>query len=140
MTGASNGMVNAASASFGGANATSSILATITGINGLVIANTPLFTVPAGFTCVVTGYVVKVTAANSVSNGPSAGIGNIAGTNNISTSQTMTTLTTTASNFEWPIVGASLSTAAAGIIYYNQGTGATATAETLMVDLLGYLY
>lgn len=125
--------------SFQSLQAQPSILSTTTGINGVAIANTALYTVPAGKTAIITDYIVRVSAATAVTIGPSAGIGNVAGTNNISASQTMTTLTTTTSNFQWQVIGASISTAAAGVIYFNIGTGATGTSETLAVDLIGYL-
>lgn len=115
------------------------VLATVTGINAKTVANTALFTVPTGKTCTVTGYIVRCTAATAITNGPTAGIGNVAGTNNIGSSQNEATLTSVLSTFQWPINGVSLATAAGGIIYYNLGTAATGTSQTIQVDLIGYL-
>lgn len=114
------------------------ILSTTTAISGTAIANTLLYTVPAGKTAVITGYVVRCTAATAITNGSAAGIGNVAGTNNISASQAMNTLTSTLATFQWSVTGISLATAAAGTIYYNQGTGATGTSQTIQIDLMGY--
>lgn len=114
------------------------VLASVSGINAKTIANTALFTVPAGATAVVTGYTVRATAAAAISAGPSAGIGNVAGTNNIISSQAMTALTSALTTFQWATTGISLATAATGTIYFNLGTGATGTSETITVDLLGY--
>lgn len=121
------------------------ILSTTTGINAKTVANTALYTVPTGKTCVVTGYVVRATAGVSITNGPSAGVGNTAGTSNIAASQGMTALSGTAtvgstSVFAWPIVGMSTYTSAAAVIYFNLGTGATGTSMTIAVDLIGYLF
>lgn len=115
------------------------VLSTITGINAKSVANTALYTVPTGKTAIITGYSVRCSAASAITIGASAGIGNVAGTNNISASQTMTTLTTTTSTFQWQVTGASIITAAAGQIFFNLGTGATGTSQTLVVDLIGYL-
>lgn len=115
------------------------LLSTTTGIDGKAIANTALYIVPAGKTAIIVRYVVRVSAATAITTGPAAGIGNVAGTNNISASQAMNVLTSTTSIFIWDVLGQSISTAAAGVIYYNQGTGATGTSETLTIDLMGYL-
>lgn len=115
------------------------ILAVITGINAKTVANTLLYTVPAGKTCTITGYVVRVTAATAITTGAAAGIGNIAGTNNISASQGMNTLQAVLNTFQWPNIGISLATAASGAIYFNLGTAATGTSQTIEVVLMGYL-
>lgn len=114
------------------------ILATVAGINALSIANTTLYTVPAGKTCTIIEYVVRVTAASGITTGAAAGIGNISGTNNISASQSMNTVTSVFNTFEWPIVGVSSATSTAGIIFFNLGTPAVGTSQTLTVDLIGY--
>lgn len=123
----------------GSINGQQAYLSRTTGIDGKTVANTALYTVPTGKTAIITAYVVRVSAANSITIGPSAGIGNVAGTNNISASQTMTVLTATTTNFIWQIIGQSVTTSAAGVIYFNLGTAATGTSETLIVDLYGYL-
>lgn len=118
----------------------SSKLATVNNVDGKAIANTALYVSPAGKTTIITGYTIRCTAASSISNGPSAGLGNIAGSNNISASQAMNTLTSTSSIFEWYIFGVSISTSAGSTIYYNQGTGASGTSQTLSIDLFGYSF
>lgn len=116
------------------------VLATVNSINAKAIANTALYTVPTGKTAVVTGVIVRCTAASSISSGPSAGIGNVAGTNNIFASATMNALTTTSSDFGFIFSGASLTTPAAGVIYLNIGTGASGTSQTISADILGYIF
>lgn len=115
------------------------ILATITGINAFSVANTALYTVPTGRTAIITNVVVRSTAASSVTSGPAVGVGNIAGTNNIFASATLSALTTTNSIFGFTLVGMSLSTPASGVVYLNLGTAATGTSETIAVDVMGYL-
>lgn len=115
------------------------ILSTVAGINAKTVANTALYTAPAGKTAIITGAIIRCTAANTLSSGPAMGIGNVAGTNNIFASSTLTALTTTTAIFGFVLVGISISTAAAGVIYANIGTGATGTSQTIAVDLLGYL-
>lgn len=115
---------------------TPGLLATVAGINAKTIANTLLFTVPGGKTCVVTAYAVRCTAASAITVGPSASIGTTAGGNDIAASQTMTALTGTTNDFVWPIVGMSkVSTAS---VYFNLGTASTGTSQTIAVDLIGY--
>jgi len=108
-------------------------------INGKSVENTALYTVPTGKKAVVTGYVVRCTAAAAISIGASGGIGNIAGTSNISAAQDMTALLAPANTFQQPIMGASLITSAGEIIYFNLTGAATGTSQTLAVDLIGYL-
>lgn len=115
------------------------ILSTTTGINAKTIANTALYTVPTGKTAIITYYVVRVSAATAITVGPAAGIGNVAGTNNIGASQAMNLLISTTSTFQWGIDGMSVLTVAAGVVYFNLGTAATGTSETITVDLAGYL-
>lgn len=115
------------------------ILSTTTGINGKTVANTNLYTVPAGKTAIVIGYIVRCTAATAITVGASAGIGNSSGTNNIAASQAMTALLTTADTFNWPIVGMSKTITTGNSAFFNLGTAATGTSQTLAVDLLGYL-
>lgn len=129
----------------GGANISPSgsnlpvILSTTPGINAKTVAVTNLYTVPAGKTCTVTSAVIRCTAASAITVGPSLGIQNGAGTNNIFSSSSLTVLTGTTSNFGFSLVGASVSTVAADIVSLNLGTAATGTSQTIEVVLLGYL-
>lgn len=115
------------------------LLSTTIGINAKTIANTALYTVPTGKTAIITAYTVRVSAATAITVGPAAGIGNVAGTNNISASQAMNLLTTTTTDFLWTVNGMSIVTVAAGVVYFNIGTAATGTSQTITVDLMGYL-
>jgi len=115
------------------------ILSSTTGINGKTVTNTNLYTVPSGRTAIITGYVVRCSAASSITVGASAGIGNSGGTNNIVASQAMTALLTTSDLYVWNIQGGSKTVAAGSSVFFNLGTAATGTSQTLIVELIGYL-
>ena len=115
------------------------LLGTVTGINAQTIANTALYTVPAGRTAIITGVIIRCTAATSITAGPSLGIGNMAGTNNIFASAALTALTATTSTYGFSLIGMSLATAAAGVVYLNLGTASTGTSQTIAVAVMGYL-
>lgn len=112
---------------------------TITGINAKTVANTALYTVPAGYQFICTSAVVRCTAASSISAGPNAGIGSTAGTSNIFAAVTMTALTGTTNDYGFSFPGSSLITASGGVVYFNLAVAATGTSQTVSVDLNGYL-
>lgn len=114
------------------------ILSSTNNIDAKTVANTPLYTVPMG-NCVITGAIVRCTSATAITNGPTLGIGNAAGTNNIFASTAITALTTTTSIFGFTFFGVSVLTPTSGIIYLNLGTASTGTSQTISVDLQGYL-
>lgn len=119
---------------------TPTILATVNSISGTAVASTALYTVPAGKTCVVTSAIIKCTAATSITNGPTAGIGNTTSTNTIFASSAMTALTAASTIFGFNLTGISVYTAAASVIYLNISTGSTGTSQSLSCDLIGYIY
>lgn len=116
------------------------LLSITAGINAKTVANTNLYTVPTGKTAVITGYVVRCFAATTITVGATAGVGNASGTNNIAPSQAMTALTSPANLFIWPIVGMSVTVTAGNSVFFNLATAATGTSQTLVVDLIGYLF
>jgi hypothetical protein len=105
-------------------------------INSKTVANTGVFS--TGVDCMITGAIVRVNAASAITVGPSAGFGNAAGTNNIMASQAMTALLTTADTHAYVVSGASKKLAAGQTIYFNLGTAATGTSQTITVDVFGY--
>lgn len=113
------------------------VLASVTGINAKTVANTALYVSPK--TAVIVSAIIRCTAASGITGAPTLGVGNIAGTNNIFASTTLSTLTTTSSVFGFQLLGASLSTPPSGTIYLNIGTGSSGTSQTIAVDLIGYL-
>lgn len=114
------------------------VLSTTTGINAKTAASTTLYTVPTGRTLVVTDCIVRVTAASSITAGPSASItASTSGT--IFASSAMTGLTATPQLFAYPTSGISVTASAGETIAFVVGTGATGTSQTVAVDLIGYL-
>ena len=116
-----------------------SLIASITGISGTAAASTTVYTVPTGKTLIITQAIVRATAATSITNGPTAGFGTSTSTYNIYASTAINALTTAGLDFGFVTVGMSTTVAAAGVVYFNIGTGATGTSETLAVELIGYL-
>ena len=114
------------------------ILSTVNGINAKTVANTLLYTVPVGRTAVITGAVIRCSAASAITVGPSVGIGYPAGTSNIFAANA-TAITTTTAIFGLSLVGASVSAVAGSAINLNLTVAATGTSQTLSVDLIGYL-
>lgn len=115
-----------------------SVLSTTTGIDGKVVANTALYTVPAGKTLIVTGFVVRATASTAITVGATLGFGNVAGTNNISAAAASGVNSTT-TTYQIALNGSTLLTVAAGVVYLNLTNAATGTSQTLACDLIGYL-
>lgn len=115
------------------------ILATVGSVNAFSTGLTALFTVPSGYTAVVTGAVVRCTAASAVTNGPTLGVEVVSGTYDIYASTNLVALTTTMTIFGFQTVGMSRNAAAASVINLRIGTSAVGTSQTIAVDLLGYL-
>jgi hypothetical protein len=115
-----------------------SIISKTMGINAKSVNNSLLYTNSTGKTVILTNAIIRCTAASGISNGPSAGLGTIAGTDNIFASTAMNTLTTTTSIFGFSSVGISMSVPDGGQVFFNLGTPSTGTSQTLAVDLIGY--
>lgn len=114
-------------------------LSSTTGINAKSVANTTLYTVPAGKTCVITRAVVRCTAASAITNGPTANIFNVSASD-IYTSTAINALTTTTTLFHFNSVGMSVSAAAASTITFSVTNASTGTSQTVAVDLFGYIF
>lgn len=112
------------------------ILATITGINAKTTGTTAVYTVPTGKTAVVTGFIVRCTAASAITIGPSVSVTSTTGT--VYASTALTGLTTANTTFSFGN-GISVSPVAADVINFVIGTAATGTSQTVEVSLIGYL-
>lgn len=117
----------------------SQTLSVTTGIDGKSVANTAVYSVPAGKSCVVTAAVIRCTAASAITVGPSVGVGSAAGTSNIFSSTALAALIDTTGVFGFQLIGMSVIVAASGTVYLNLGTAATGTSQSLAIDLIGYL-
>lgn len=115
------------------------VLARTNSIDAKTVAATNLYTVPTGKTAIITGAIIRVTAASSISAGPTLGIGVAAGESDMFASISLSTLTTTANIYGFALVGASVPATAGQIIKVGIDTGSTGTSQTISIDLLGYL-
>jgi len=114
-------------------------LITITGVDAKVTGTTTLYTVPTGKTAVITGAVIRCTAATAITVAPALGIGVAAGEDDIFASTALTGLTATTKVWSFGASGLAAPVAAAGVIKLGIDTAATGTSQTIAVDLLGYL-
>jgi hypothetical protein len=116
-------------------------LSTTTGINGKTVGVTTLYTVPGYATsAIITGAVVRCTAATSITVAPSLGITASEGSpGGIFAIVTLTGLTTTGKMWTFASAGLGVAAAAGVNIMADINPGATGTSQTLAVDLLGYL-
>lgn len=120
-------------------NSTLNILSTTVGIDAKTIATTNLYTVPAGKTAIITGAVVRVTAATAITVVPTLGIGIAAGEDDVFASTVLTGLDATTKVFKFTASATYKAGAAAEVIKLGVDVGATATTMTISIDLIGYL-
>lgn len=113
-------------------------LSTTSGIDGTTIATTSLYT-PTGFSGVVLGIVVRVTAASGVISVGSASVGQNAGVNDIIPITALTSLNAAGQGLPIDVVTPEAITPSGTPIQFKITTGYVATSITLAVDLIGYL-
>ncbi len=116
------------------------ILSTTTSINAKATGTTTLYTVPAGKTAVITGAVIRCTAATSITVGPTLGIGVAANEDDMFASTALTALTTTAKIYGFSLVGMSVLGNAGDVIKVGCDAASTGTSQTIAIDLIGYLF
>lgn len=115
------------------------ILSTTTGIDAKSATTTNLFTVPIGRTAIVTGAVIRCTAASAITVAATAGIGVAAGEDDIFAPVVLTGLTSSTSAFNFVNQLLLVQVAAAGVIKLGIDVAATGTSQVFAVDLIGYL-
>lgn len=115
------------------------ILATVTGINGLIAASTNLYTVPTGKSAVILDAVVRLTAATAITGTCRAGIGTNGAQSNIFMDVMMTGFNTTGEFYRFVGQGNYRLAAVGEIIAFGIDTAFGGTTATLAVDLIGYL-
>ena len=120
-------------------SSSSEILSTTTGIDAKIVATTNLYTVPVGNTAIVTGAVIRVTVADTVTVSPTLGIGIAAGEDDIISSTLLTGLNLITEFYKFNVEGIAVVGAATEVIKLGIDTGATATTMTISIDLIGYL-
>lgn len=115
------------------------ILSATSNINATTVATTNLYTVPAGKTAIIVGYVVKSTAATSITNGPTLGIGVASGEDDIFYPTDIKALTDTGKVFSFFPLGMSVPVAAGSVIKAGIDVSAVGTSQTIQIFLLGFL-
>ena len=115
------------------------ILSTTTGINANAIATTNLYTVPAGNSAVITGLVIRVTMADTITAPPTLGIGIAAGEADIIAPVSLVGLDSTTEYWRFSVEGVARLGVAAEIIKLGIDVAATSVHMTISADLIGYL-
>lgn len=108
-------------------------------VDAKTVGTTTLYTVPTGKTAVITGAVIRCTAATAITVAPTLGIGVAAGEDDIFASTALTGLTATTKEYHFVLSGLTVKNAAASVINLGIDVAATGTSQTLAVDLIGYL-
>lgn len=117
----------------------STLLSTTTSINAKTTGTTSLYTVPSGKTAIITKAIVVVTAASSITQGPTLGIGVAAGEDDIFYSTQLTGLTATTKVYAFDAIGTYVAAAATDVIKVGIDTAASGTSMTISIYLFGYL-
>lgn len=116
------------------------ILSTTTGIDGTAATTTNLYTVPSGFTAIIVGAVIRLTALTSLITVATAGIGVASGESDIFPAIVLTGLSSTTKAFMMSNNLLAFTPAVANdVIKLGIDVGYVAATATLSVDLLGYL-
>jgi len=114
-------------------------LATFSGISATAVASTPLYTVPTGRTAIITAVVPRVTAQTAATVPATAQIESSPAAADIFPSELMTGVLVV--NDDWTFAAGAKGVAlpAAATVSINITVAATATSQTLSVDVVGYL-
>ena len=115
-------------------------LNTITGFSIATPGAINLYTVPASSECVVTSVVLRCKTATAVTVVAQVGVGANAGADDIYISRALTDFDSV--NDQWILAdtGGGVIAQAAQIIRLGVDVGATATAQTVDIDIYGYVY
>lgn len=116
----------------------SGVLSSTNSINAKTIANTVLYTVPAGKTAIITQAIIRCTAATAITVGPTVNIFNSVASD-VYSSTALTALTTAGLDFGFTTTGMSKTAAAASTISLGLTVASTGTSQVLSVELIGYL-
>jgi hypothetical protein len=115
-------------------------LATVTGIDATTVAVTPLFTVPTGKSAVITSVVIRCTVADTVAVSATASLGSEAVTfANWFAAEDIIVADTNEFIIKTATTAVAIVSLAGEVFSLNITTGATATSQTIAVDVFGYL-
>jgi hypothetical protein len=115
------------------------ILASVGSINAKTVGVTPLLTVPAAATAVVTAVVIRSSGASGITAPASVGVGVAAGEDDIMPSTALAGLTVNSKSWTYVPTGLQVALTAGNVVNLGIDVGATGTSQTFAVELLGYL-
>jgi hypothetical protein len=113
------------------------LLATVSGIDGLVVAETDLYTVPQGKTVIPTMTLLRATVATAITSPPTAGVGIAAGADDVFAAQILTGLLSTAKAWAWNAAGIVTPALSGEKIKLGIDAAAVGTTLTLEAQLYG---
>ena len=113
------------------------LLTTASGIDGKVVANTVIWTNTSSRTAYVNSMQVRCTAATAITVVPTVSLGSVA-TNDIYVATVLTGQNATGLAFGFASVGLTHQVASGASLTFAVTAGATATTDTLAVDVFGY--
>jgi len=114
-------------------------LSITTGIDAKTTGTTNLFTVPSGYTAVITMAVARCSTATAITVAPSIGIGVAAGEDDIFSSRALTGFTKATNAYVFQSGGNYVVVAGGSTIKLGIDTGSTGTTHTIIIELFGYL-
>lgn len=114
------------------------VLSTTTGINGLSVAQTTLYT-PSGHTAIVIGANIRITTASGLTGTMHASIGTNAGATDIFADTTLTAFNTITETWRFSSTGNYVTVSSGTAIKFSVNTAFGGTIVTIAVDLQGYL-
>lgn len=106
-------------------------------VNAKIVANTLLYTVPAGKKLYLIAVIASDTSSSGITDGPTGGLGKSPGVNDIAAEEHMAALTSPPETFSFPLTGMSCFLAGGDSIYSNISVGATGTSETVSYYIIG---
>lgn len=113
--------------------------ASVAAIDGLAVGSTLLFTAPVGRAFVPLYVVVRCVDADAVTAAPTAGVGVVAGSDNVFATHILSGLTAGGTLYAFTLGGAGAVVPPGGSLYLWVGTGGSGTTLTLEADVVGYV-
>ncbi len=114
-------------------------LSLTSGINAKTVGTTNLFTVPTGYTAIITKAIARCSVATAITAALKAGIGVAAGEDDLFASRNMTGFTRANNVYLFDVSGNYIVVAAGSTIKLGIDNGSTGTTHTISVELFGYL-
>lgn len=111
---------------------------TTDGISGLAVTSTPVWINGGSTNFIVSGSAIRCTLANSITTGPTIGVGNSTSTNDILSPVAILALNSAGKTFNFQMIGMSAVVPPGGTVYANTLQAAAGISQTISVDITGY--